>query len=99
MTANNEKSSVPLPQDTVDLLSNVDRRSFLIRHAVIGAAAAMTGATWTPQTRARQAAKESGVPNLGGTLSPDLNAVKAPKGPVMILGDEFYKVGPGARTL
>jgi hypothetical protein len=29
--------------------ADVDRRSFLMRNAVIGAAAAMTGASWTPK--------------------------------------------------
>ena len=73
----------------------IDRRSFLMRHSVIGAAAVMTGTTWTADARAQQAAKEASGPKLGGTLSPDLNVVKAAKGPVMILADEFYKVGPG----
>src|SRR6478735_9127573 len=75
--------------------SNFDRRTFLMRHSVIGAAAVMTGTTWTPEARAQQAAKEAAAPKLGATLSPDLNVVKASKGPVMILADEFYKVGPG----
>ena len=84
------------PADLSKLPRNVDRRTFLMRHAAIGAAAAMTGAVWTPQARAQQAAKEAaGPPGLGGTLSPDLNVVKSEKGPVMILADEFYKVGPG----
>ena len=47
------------------LPSNVDRRSFLIRNAVIGAAAAMTGSTWTLEARAQQAAKEAAAPNWG----------------------------------
>ena len=76
-------------------LEGIDRRSFLMRHAVIGAAAVMTGTAWTADARAQQAAKEASGPKLGGTLSPDLNVVKAAKGPVMILADEFYKVGPG----
>src|SRR6476469_6822237 len=75
--------------------STLDRRTFLVRHSVIGAAAVMTGTTWTPEARAQQAAKEAAAPKLGATLSPDLNVVKASKGPVMILADEFYKVGPG----
>ena len=41
--------------------SGVDRRSFLMRNAVIGAAAVMTGTTWTPEARAAQAAKEAGA--------------------------------------
>ena len=32
---------------------------------------------------------------MSGALSPDLDAVKKSKGPVMTVVDEFYKVGPG----
>ena len=73
----------------------VDRRSFFMRNAVIGAAAVMTGTTWTPEARAAQAAKEAAQPKLGATMSPDLDVVKKSKGPVMTVLDEFYKVGPG----
>jgi L-serine dehydratase len=66
-----------------------------MRNAVIGAAAVMTGRTWTPEARAAQAAKEAAAPKLGATLSPDLDVVKRSKGPVMTVVDEFYKVGPG----
>ena len=66
-----------------------------MRNAVIGAAAVMTGVTWTPEARAKQAAKESAGPKLGATLSPDLDIVRQSKGPVMTTVDEFYKVGPG----
>jgi L-serine dehydratase len=75
--------------------SNIDRRAFLIRNAVIGAAAVMTGSTWTSEARAEQAAKEAGAPKMGATMSPHLDVVKRSKGPVMTLVDEFYKVGPG----
>ena len=96
MSDSNKEDGVVTPlRDTVDLPSNIDRRSFLMRHAVIGAAATMTGTSWTVSARAQQAAKEAAAPKLGGALSPDLNVVKASKGPVMILADEFYKVGPG----
>ena len=37
----------------------MDRRAFLMRHAAIGAAAAMTGTTWSPEARAQQAATEA----------------------------------------
>ena len=66
-----------------------------MRNAVIGAAAAMTGTVWTPEARAKQAAKEAAAPKMGATLSPDLNVVKQSKGPVMTVLEEFYKVGPG----
>ena len=80
--------------------SNIDRRTFIIRNAVIGAAAVMTGTTWTREARAQQAAKEATakdpLPPLDSTsMSPDLNVVKQSKGPVMTVLDEFYKVGPG----
>lgn len=75
--------------------SGIDRRSFLMRNAVIGAAAVMTGKVWTPEARAAQATKEAGAPKLGATLSPDLDVVKKSKGPVMTILEEFYKVGPG----
>jgi len=82
--------------------SNIDRRTFIIRNAVIGAAAVMTGTTWTREARAAQAAKEAvakeaaGKPKLdSSSMSPDLNVVKQSKGPVMTVVDEMYKVGPG----
>ena len=77
------------------LASGTDRRSFLMRNAVIGAAAVMTGTNWTPEARAAQAAKEAAQPKQGASLSPDLDVVKKSKGPVMTVLEEFYKVGPG----
>src|SRR5246127_4551164 len=81
--------------------SNIDRRSFIIRNAVIGAAAVMTGRVWTTEARAGQAAKEAkkeagkGAPMGSAALSPDLDIVRQSKGPVMTILEEFYKVGPG----
>src|SRR6186997_1140962 len=83
--------------------AGVDRRTFLMRNAVIGAAAVMTGTTWTPEARAAQAtkeaakqtAKQAAKPLGQAQLSPDLNVVKKSKGPVMTILEEFYKVGPG----
>src|SRR5947207_5893051 len=85
---------------TVDNPSNIDRRTFIIRNAVIGAAAVLTGKAWTPEARAQQAAKEATAkgakPALdSSSMSPDLDVVKRSKGPVMTVLDEFYKVGPG----
>src|ERR1700745_4246799 len=84
----------------LNLPENIDRRTFLIRNAVIGAAAAMTGTVWTAAARAQQAAKEaaekSPLPPLDSTsMSQDLDVVKRSKGPVTTVLDEFYKVGPG----
>ena len=78
----------------------IDRRSFLMRNAVIGAAAVMTGTTWTPEARAAAGREGSGgARSSAPTLSPDLNVVKKSKGPVMTVADEFYKVGPGPLEL
>src|SRR6201984_2339913 len=100
VTSNKNDELFPeLPVES-HLPENIDRRTFLIRNAVIGAAAAMTGTVWTIEARAQQAAKEaaekSPLPPLDSTsMSPDLDVVKRSKGPVMIMLDEFYKVGPG----
>jgi L-serine dehydratase len=93
-SAREEGAFPELPAEP-NLSANIDRRAFLIRNAVIGAAAVMTGAEWTPDARAQQAAKETAAPKLGSTMSPDLEIVKESKGPVMTVVEEFYKVGPG----
>src|SRR5215510_13420726 len=67
----------------------VDRRTFLMRSAVVGAAAVIAGRHISAQERHQRAV--SPAPNL----DPSLNVVKAEKGPVMTTVDEFYKVGPG----
>src|SRR5881394_2768415 len=97
-TESNPQDSTPLQTDltAAEMPTGIDRRSFLVRNAVIGAAAVMTGRVWTPEARAAQAAKEAGEPKLGASpLSPDLDVVKQEKGPIMTTVDEFYKVGPG----
>src|SRR6186997_1710623 len=93
----NPQECTPLPAvpAETEVPAGIDRRSFLIRNAVIGAAAVMTGKAWTPEARAAQAEKEAAAPKLGAKLSPDLDVVKRSKGPVMTVVDEFYKVGPG----
>ena len=53
----------------------VDRRSFINRSAVIGAAAVMTGKTVTVEARTQQAEKDAARPKLGHQLSPDLDVV------------------------
>src|SRR5690242_18892766 len=96
------KNDNPLPDFSkeLNLPENIDRRTFLIRNAVIGAAAAMTGTVWTIEARAAQtakdAAKKSPLPTLDSTtMTQDLDVVKRSKGPVMTVLDESYKVGPG----
>src|SRR5262245_11356847 len=75
---------------TQETPSGVDRRSFLMRSAMIGATAVMTGRTMSASERAQRSADASPPP-----LSSNLNVVKKEKGPVMTTIDEFYKVGPG----
>jgi L-serine dehydratase len=107
-SSNRNDEPLPPPPESPDVPSGMDRRSFLMRHAAIGAAAVMTGTTWTPEARAQQAATEAAAQQaaraaakddaglkMSGALSPDLAVVKASKGPVMTVADEFYKVGPG----
>ncbi|MGH6645055.1 MAG: serine dehydratase beta chain, partial [Bradyrhizobium sp.] len=94
-TSKDDDGLFPALPDLSGLPSIADRRSFLMRSAAIGAAAVLTGITWTPEARAQQAAKEAEAPKLGATLSPDLDTVKKSKGPIMTVLEEFYKVGPG----
>ncbi len=98
-SSTNDNVFPELPAES-NLPENIDRRTFIMRNAVIGAAAAMTGSVWTLEARAQQAAKEaaakSPLPPLDSTsMSPELDVVKRSRGPVMTVLDEFYKVGPG----
>ena len=83
--SDNDNNVFPGIPETSTLPSNIDRRTFIIRNAVIGAAAAMTGSMWTREARADQATKEAAKPKLGGGASPVLNVVKQSKGPIMTL--------------
>src|SRR5690348_13842810 len=67
----------------------VDRRTFLMRNAVVGAAAVILGRGLSAQERADRSIGPA--PNLDAGL----NVVSKQKGPVMTTLDEFYKVGPG----
>src|SRR5271170_929526 len=74
----------------------VDRRTFLMRSAVVGAAAVIVGSTISAQERTeRSTAAPPKAPPGGTKVSPDLNVVKQQKGPVLTTVEEFYKVGPG----
>lgn len=88
-----EDKAPEVPKET-DVPSAIDRRSFFIRNAVIGAAAVMTGKVWDPAARAQQAEKEAEDVKKNGMAS-NLNVVTKSKGPIMTVVDEFYKVGPG----
>ena len=67
----------------------VDRRTFLMRSAVVSAAVVISG----NQMSAQEAVKRATAP--APTVDPNLWVAKQAKGPVMTTMDEFYKVGPG----
>ena len=75
----------------------VDRRGFLVRSALVGAAAVMTGKTTNEveAATAAVAATAAAGAKKEPPLAASLNVVKKSKGPVMTTLDEFYKVGPG----
>jgi len=77
----------------IDTPDGVDRRTFLMRSAVIGATMVITGRTMSAEAQTARATAPA--PALGATMSPDLNVVKKSKGPIMTVLEEFYKVGPG----
>jgi L-serine dehydratase len=85
-----ELSSLEIPR-------GANRRDFLMRSAVVGAAAVMTGTTVLAAERTAKAVATMPPPSPKSAppLSPDLNVVKKGQGPVMTVLDEFYKVGPG----
>ena len=89
-----QESKVGSPLDsTVELISKVvpqgvDRRTFLMRSAVVSSAVLITGNHMSAQEMTQRSSAEP-------PLSPDLNVVKQSKGPVLTTVDEFYKVGPG----
>jgi len=102
LTMSNKEAHDPLA-DTRQLISEevprgVDRRSFLMRTAVGGAAAVMTGCTAAPEERTATAAAtakpEAAAPSAP-PLAEDLYVAMKSKGPVLTTVDEFYKVGPG----
>ena len=89
--------------DTSRLLSQevppgVDRRNFLIRSAVGGAAAVMMGRSVSAHERTTKALATLPVlpqAKSDPPLDKNLNVVKKGQGPVLTVADEFYKVGPG----
>ena len=69
----------------------IDRRTFFMRSALIGATAVILARPVSAQERADRSVGTPPTPQL----SPTLNVVKEEKGPVLTTLDEFYKVGPG----
>src|SRR3954468_17450298 len=78
-----------------ELQAGIDRRKFMMRSAVVGAAAVIAGcAPATPPDAAAQVSAQPAAPPTT-KLSPELDVVKKAKAPVITTLDEFYKVGPG----
>ena len=67
----------------------VDRRTFLMRSAVVGATTVILGRSLSAHERTLRSIAPP------PRVSEDLNVVKKQKGSVMTTLDEFYKVGPG----
>src|SRR6476660_9213899 len=90
--------------ETPDLLANsndvidrpvppgVDRRTFLMRSAVVGATGVILGRTVSAQEREQ---RSTAAPPAPPPLDKDLAVVQKQKGPVMTVLDEFYKAGRG----
>jgi L-serine dehydratase len=93
----------PSPHVPSEIPAGLDRRKFIMRSAVISAAAVMNGCTRSetertapPPAAASESDRVQGLaPKPAVPLSADLDVVKKEKGPVMTTVDEFYKVGPG----
>jgi L-serine dehydratase len=101
-THDHESSHAPLSDlAQADVPAGVDRRAFMMRSAVIGAAAVISGcSSSSPERTAAPGAAAPAAPAASPQqptvqLSPELDVVKKAKGPVMTTLDEFYKVGPG----
>jgi L-serine dehydratase len=95
----------PLDPSTVvpsQIPAGLDRRKFIMRSAVISAAAVMNGCTRSetertapPPAAAAPAAPAAAAAAPAVPLAADLNVVTKGSGPVLTTVDEFYKVGPG----
>jgi L-serine dehydratase len=100
MTEKQDDKSSRLPAhalDSTDVPAGMDRRVFMMRSAVVGAAAVIAGCSQSSQEQAAAIASTAtpDVPQAAPPLSPDLDVVKKEKGPVITVLEEFYKVGPG----
>jgi L-serine dehydratase len=94
-TPNDDTSIVDPEIIAAETPPGIDRRSFIVRSAMIGAVAVLSGhgASSAKETTERAAAAPPIPPRV--ELSDSLEVVKKSKGPVMTTLEEFYKVGPG----
>ena len=79
--------------ESVETPAGIDRRAFMMRSAMIGAVAVLSGSAPASAKETAKRAAAATAPNV--PLSPDLDVVKRSKGPIMTVVEEFYKVGPG----
>ena len=96
MSSSSDDDPILDPQLTGGIaLPDIDRRSFMMRSAMIGAVSVLSGTA--PATAKETAEKAASAPPVPPKvrLAPDLEVVKKSKGPVMTTVEEFYKVGPG----
>jgi L-serine dehydratase len=91
-----------LAQVPSEIPAGLDRRKFIMRSAVISAAAVMNGCTRAETERTAPPPAAESTPAAGAPagapavpLAADLDVVKKGSGPVLTTVDEFYKVGPG----
>jgi L-serine dehydratase len=98
MTSKEHAAEMALSPDTApagaDLPPGLDRRAFMMRSAIFGATAVITGCAAPTEQQVASAPPAPQAPTAP-PLSEDLEVVKKSKGPVMTTLDEFYKVGPG----
>jgi L-serine dehydratase len=87
----------PSAQVPSEIPAGLDRRKFIMRGAVIGAASVMNGCTRseTERTAPAPVAEAPAAAAPAVPLNADLNVVKKGSGLVLTTVDEFYKVGPG----
>ena len=100
MTTHDDSGTSPADLDQVldEAPAGIDRRSFMMRTAMIGAVTVLSGCKpLTPKETAEKAASAPPIPadKLNLAMSDSLAVVRNSKGPVMTTVEEFYKVGPG----
>src|SRR3954451_4524743 len=96
------QKSTSLPQlDDSEPPAGSDRRTFMMRSAMAAAVLSLGGEvnalgaqTLGGEANAQSPDTPAGKPLGDNDVDPNLQVIKNPKGPVMTLVDEFYKVGP-----
>jgi L-serine dehydratase len=90
------KDEMPILEElkATEVPQGIDRRKFLMRSAVVGAVAVLTGCKPSEKPEPAAAAAPP-PPTPSNQLAENLDVVMRSKGPVMTLIDEFFKVGPG----